>query len=177
MVRSGVRRPHPRAAEVTIAPWFFESESVNDRTSTVPGCENSVRRPSPPRNTAARVAPGPPGWQLAVTPPTRDEIGDSSVLNIRISDLTPHLNRVNAVVAVRYEMRVLSDHFNRLNATAVGCVYLRPILPYFTSSSLPKRFFSQPGIKDSRTKNTAAMPRYQRVLPKSPVRTAPAAKL
>ena len=36
-------------------------------------------------------------------------IGDSIDLNTRVSDLTHHLDRVNAVVAVRYEMRVLSD--------------------------------------------------------------------
>ena len=40
-------------------------------------------------------------------------------LNTRVSDLTPLLNRVNRIVAVRYETRVLSDHFDGLNTTAV----------------------------------------------------------
>lgn len=41
----------------------------------------------------------------------------------------------------------------------------------------PNRLRTQPGINDSRTKKTAATPKYQRDLPRFPVLTDPAAKL
>ena len=52
-----------------------------------------------------------------------------------------------------------------------------PVAAQSVSASVLKRLVSQPGTSDSSTKAAAATPRYHTVVPRSPVRTEPAAKL